>query len=122
MDVVSSNMGILQKLFGGGSPKTPKDETSEYLFIYSKCAKCGELFRNRIDKLYDVQVSYEDGGQSYRAHKELVGARCRKIVVIDLEFDQQKRLVAKEIQNGQFLTREEYEASHNANTAPGKST
>ena len=113
-------MGLLQKIFGGGSAKTPKDETSEYLFIYSKCAKCGELFRNRIDKLYDVHISYEDGDQSYRAHKELVGARCRKIVMIDLKFDQQKRLIAKEIQNGQFLTREEYEAAQNMNAAPEK--
>ena len=113
-------MGLLQKIFGGGSSKPPKDETSEYLFIYSRCGKCGELFRNRIDKLYDVQVSYEDGGQTYRTHKELVGGRCRKIVVIDLEFDQQKRLVAKEIQNGQFLTREEYEAAQNVNAVPEK--
>ena len=102
-------MGFLKKLFSGG-PKTLKDETSEALFIYSQCDKCQEKFRNRIDKQYDLMMNYADTGPAYRSHKELIGGHCRNVIMIDLEFDQQKHLTGKSIQNGRFITREEYEA------------
>ncbi len=100
------NMGFLKKLFG---PKAPKNETAEALFIYSQCDKCQEKFRNRIDKQYDLQMNYTDTGPPYRAHKELIGASCRNKISVDVEFDSQKRLTEKSIENGIFITREEYE-------------
>ena len=54
-------------------------------------------------------MNYEESGPAYRAHKELVGSRCRNTIILDLEFDQQKRLTGKSIQRGQFIMREEYE-------------
>lgn len=101
-------MEFLKKLFSGGT-KGPKDESSEAVFIYSQCEKCGEKFRNRIDKQFDLQMNYEENGPAYRTHKELVGAQCRNTIILDLEFDQQKRLREKSIERGQFITREEYE-------------
>ena len=101
-------MKFLKNLFSGGA-KVLKDETSEAIFMYSQCEKCGEKFRNRIDKQFDLMMNYEESGPAYRAHKELVGARCRNTIILDLEFDQQKRLTGKSIQRGQFITREEYE-------------
>jgi hypothetical protein len=101
-------MGFLKELFSGKS-KVLKDETSEAVFIYSQCDKCQEKFRNRIDKQYDLMRNYADTGPAYTAHKELVGARCRNIIIVDLEFDQQKRLTEKAIQNGKFIIREEFE-------------
>jgi uncharacterized protein YktA (UPF0223 family) len=101
-------MEFLKKLFGGS--KTPKDETAEAVFIYSQCEKCQEKFRNRIDKQYDLQMNYADEGPAYRSHKELIGSKCRNKILVDLEFDQSKRLIAKSIQNGEFITREEFEA------------
>jgi hypothetical protein len=53
--------------------------------------------------------NYADTGPAYQTHKELIGAHCRNLIIIDLEFDQQKRLTGKSIQNGRFITREEYE-------------
>ena len=102
-------MGFWKKLFSGGSPKAWKDETSDAIFMYSQCDTCQEKFRNRIDKQYDLMATYADNGPAYRSHKELIGGRCRNALIVDLEFDQQKRLLSKTIQNGRFITREEYE-------------
>ncbi|MBD3308087.1 hypothetical protein GF339_16680 [candidate division KSB3 bacterium] len=101
-------MGWLKNLFSGGS-QAPRDETSEAVFIYSQCEKCGERFRNRIDKQHDLMRNYADTGPAYRAHKEILGAKCRNVILVDLEFDQQKQLVDKLIERGHFITREEFE-------------
>lgn len=109
-------MGFFKKLFSGG-PKVPKDETSEAVFIYSQCDKCQEKFRNRIDKQWDLIMNYADSGPAYRTHKELIGARCRNVIIVDLEFDTQKRLTGKSIQNGKFITHEEYEGQERNDSA-----
>lgn len=108
-------MEFLKKLFLRKNNEL-KDETSEAVFIYSQCEKCQEKFRNRIDKHFDLLMNYEETGPAYHAHKELVGSRCRNTVTIDLEFDQQKRLIGKSIQHGQFITREEYEGQPSGDT------
>ena len=102
-------MGFWQKLFSRGGQKAWKDETSEALFIYSQCDKCQEKFRNRIDKRYDLMMTYTDDGPPYRSHKEIIGSRCRNKIIVDLEFDSQKHLTAKTVQNGSFITPEEFE-------------
>ncbi len=102
-------MGFWKKLFSGGSQKTWNDETSDAIFIYSQCDTCQEKFRNRIDKQHDLMATYADNGSAYRSHKELIGGRCRNMLIVDLEFDQQKHLLSKSIQNGHFITREEFE-------------
>lgn len=99
---------FLKKLFSGG-PKALRDETSQEVFIYSQCHKCQEKFRNRIDKMHDLLRNYGDEGPAFTVHKEIVGAYCRNVMTVDLEFDEQRRLLGKTIQNGEFLTREEYE-------------
>ncbi len=101
-------MGFLKKLFGGAN--VPKDETAEAVFIYSQCERCQEKFRNRINKQYDLQMNYADEGPAYRTHKGLIGSQCRNKIIVELEFDQSKRLIAKSIQNGKFITRAEFEA------------
>jgi hypothetical protein len=106
-------MSFWKTLFAGGT-KPPKDETAEAVFIYSQCERCQEKFRNRIDKTHDLLRNYADAGPAYTAHKELVGAYCRNIITIDLEFDEHKRLQDKSIQHGQFITREAYEEQESA--------
>ena len=102
-------MNFLKKLFPGKGDKGLKDETSEAIFIYSQCDKCHEKFRNRIDKTYDLIMNYEDEGPAYRTRKELIGSRCRNRVILNLEFDNQKRLIAKSAEGGTLITREEFE-------------
>ena len=102
-------MNFLKKLFASG-PKVPKDETADGIFIYSQCEKCQETFRNRIDKNHDLLRNYADTGPAYTAHKEILGGYCRNMIIVDLEFDESRRLTGKSIQNGRFITREEFEA------------
>ena len=104
-------MNFLKKLFSNKGSNAWKDETSEAIFIYSQCDACHEKFRNRIDKSYDLMMNYEDTGPAYRARKELIGSRCRNRVILNLEFDPQKRLLAKSAENGTFITREEFEGT-----------
>jgi hypothetical protein len=101
-------MNFLKKLFSKGGDAW-KDETSEAVFIYSQCGKCHEKFRNRIDKTYDLVMSYDDNGPAYRVRKELLGSQCRTRVILHLEFDSQKRLISKSAENGTLITREEFE-------------
>lgn len=102
-------MEFLKKLFSM-KPSAPKDETADAIIVYSQCAKCREKFRNRIDKHHDVLQNYDEtGSAAYIAHKEFIGARCRNTIILDLEFNAQRRLTGKAIQNGVFLTREEFE-------------
>lgn len=103
------NMNFLKKIFSSKSQKGWQDETSEAVFIYSQCDKCGEKFRNRIDKTYDLMSSYEDKGPAYRTRKELIGSRCRNRVILNLEFDAQKHLSVKSAENGTLIDREEFE-------------
>ena len=107
-------MSFWKRLFSGG-PQPLKDETAEAMFIYSQCQKCQEKFRNRIDKRHDLQTNYADTGPAYTAHKEIVGAYCRNALIVDLEFDDRRRLQDRQIQNGVFITREEYEAGQSEN-------
>lgn len=101
-------MGFWQKLFSGGA-KVWKDETAEAIFIYSQCTNCQEKFRNRIDKQHDLLQNYAETGPAYTAHKEIIGSRCRKVILVDLAFDPQRRLQDQSIRNGRFITREDYE-------------
>lgn len=102
-------MGFWQKLFARG-PQVPQDETAEALFMYSQCSKCQEKFRNRIDKQHDLLQNYAETGPAYTAHKEIIGSRCRQTLLVELEFDAQRRLTEKSIRNGKFITREEFES------------
>lgn len=111
-------MNFLKKLFSGKGDKGWKDETSEAIFIYSQCDKCQEKFRNRIDKSYDLIMNYEENGPAYRTRKELIGSRCRNRVILNLEFDAQKRLIAKTVENGQLITHEEFDGIPTESSEP----
>ena len=102
-------MSIFSRLFGS-KPAAPAgtDETDAAIFIYARCSKCGEKFRSRLIKEHDLVQNFE-GGPAFTAHKELVGGRCRTVVTVNLEFDARRRLTDRTIENGSFLTREEYD-------------
>ena len=104
-------MGIFAKLFGrGAAAQANADETDAAIFIYARCLKCGEKFRSRIVKEHELVQNF-DGGPAFSVRKELVGGRCRTVVTVNLEFDARSRLTGRTIENGSFLTKEEYEGT-----------
>ena len=100
-------MGFLDSmkslLSGGGE----QNKTGYY--VYVRCRRCGEVIKTRIDMRNDLS-RLEEGG--FRVNKTLVGSqRCFERIEVTLTFDENRKLVDREIVRGEFITPEEYEAA-----------
>lgn len=83
-------------------------EQNEY-WVYVQCRRCREVIKTRIDLRNDLSET-DDGG--YTVNKTLVGSNlCFERINITLFFDRSRRLVDQQIERGQFITAEEYEAA-----------
>jgi hypothetical protein len=103
-------MGFFKKMASFLSA-TPRD--IETLGLYVRCDKCGEALGTRIHLRHDLSPLYgEDGqGAAYLVRKTLVGSkRCFQPIEVELTFDANRKVIAREITGGQFITEEEYEA------------
>ena len=92
--------------------RRPEPDTA--LWIYVRCQRCGEAIRIRADRRYDLVSEMRDPGEAgpaYTVHKDIVGARCFQRIAVRLAFDPRLQLVEREIQGGQFLTEQEYQAA-----------
>jgi hypothetical protein len=96
----------LKSLFGGGGARQ-----DEAFWIYVRCRRCGEVIKTRLDLLNNLALNDEGG---YTASKTLVGNRlCFERIEVTLTFDENRRLINREILRGDFITAEEYEAGQN---------
>lgn len=103
-------MGFFKKVASFLSA-TPVDR--ETLELYVRCDKCGETLRTRIHLGNDPSPLYGEGGEgvAYFVRKTLVGSkRCFQSIEVELTFDTNRKVIAREITGGQFITEEEYEA------------
>jgi hypothetical protein len=93
----------LKSLFSGGGPTN-----QDGYWIYVRCRRCGEVIRARLDLLNSLSTRDEGG---YIAQKTLVGSQhCFERIEVTLIFDDNRRLVEREIIRGEFITPEEYAA------------
>ncbi len=92
--------------FFRGSEKSAADDAG--LYIYVKCGKCGAPVRIRADKEHDLQQDYDGDGFIYR--KEVMDSRCYKLFHFTLTFDGAYNIIEREIEGGEFITEEEYQA------------
>lgn len=93
----------LKSVFTGGGQKA-----SEY-WIYVRCRRCGEVIKTRLDLQSGLSRSDEGG---YLVRKTLVGNQlCFERIEVTLTFDENRQLVDREIQRGEFITAEAYEAT-----------
>jgi hypothetical protein len=91
---------IAKKLFGGGSVPG----LSGGFFLNVRCSVCGEEFHLFINTSTDLLQNFDaQGGLSYLLKKEVVGVYCRNLIQVRMEFDGAKKLLAKEIENGEFI-------------------
>ena len=107
--------GWLKSLFRGGG--VPQEEA---FWIYLHCRRCGEVIKTRLDLLNSLALNHKGG---YTASKMLVGNRLYfKRIEITLTFDENCRLINREILRGDFITAEEFEAgqSHLFVTIPNQ--
>jgi hypothetical protein len=99
------NPSFFKKLFG-----KEKEDFSGFIWIYTKCDKCGEKFRTLIRKYNDLTPTYKDDGPAFILNKELIGASCPNRINLHLEFDRGYHKISEEITGGHFITKEEYQS------------
>jgi hypothetical protein len=110
-------MGFFSRLFGAlrGGPAPATDGAGRNAFwVYVRCKACGEPIRVRVNREHDLSAEFEEGSDAptgYLVHKEVVGERCFRRIQVDITFDGQRKITDRQIQGGDFLTAEEYEAA-----------
>jgi hypothetical protein len=91
---------IAKKLFGGSSVPG----LSGGFFLNVRCSVCGEEFHLFINTSTDLFQNFDaKGGLSYLLKKEVVGVNCRNLIKVRMEFDGARKLLKKEIENGEFI-------------------
>ncbi len=92
-----------EKLFG----KASSSQRPNGFFLNVRCSECGEEFNLFVNKQFElIQSFHEDGGMDYVLKKEIYGMGCRNHMYVTMQFDSQKNLVSRKIENGEFMDEE----------------
>ncbi len=115
-------MSFLGRLFGRSSGKGASPEGDQYAsFYYLRCNRCGEVIRVRIDRRWDLEQEFDEGGgdaaTGYAARKEVMGTKCFQMLRLTVQYDRGYHETDKELSGGTFVGREEYEAAQAAQSA-----
>lgn len=98
-------MGIFDKFKKIFKPSS--DSKVVKLFIEDK--KCGNKMRIVLRKGYDIQRNYDENVEGdFQIHKVIVCDKCYNNVVIDVQFDRKYNIINKSIENGKFITEEDF--------------
>lgn len=118
-------MNILRRLFGGGAP--PPDPA---IYLYVRCDSCQALVHVPVDPRHDLiplygdkdrsrfdedmdDVAFEVGGADritgYRLVKEIMDARCFRIMRAEIAYNHRRRELSRQIEGGTFISKEEYD-------------
>ena len=91
---------LTEKLFG----KNTAVAAADGFFLNVRCSDCGEEFKLFINKSYELMQNFaENGGVTYVLKKEVFGVGCKNRIQVTMNFDGRKKLVSKEIANGEFI-------------------
>jgi hypothetical protein len=91
---------LAEKLFAKGS----SEPSSDGFFLNVGCSECGEEFNLFINKSYELMQNFEtDGSISYTLKKEIYGVGCKNRICVNMKFDGSKKLVSREIENGEYI-------------------
>lgn len=95
-------MNFLKNLFGGSGGGS----NDRGFYVYVKPKMCQEIIKVRIDMLNSL--SQNDDGDGYFVRKTARGQRCPFAAEMTLFFDGNRRLIDKVIENGEFVTEEDF--------------
>lgn len=85
------------------------ENASPEYWVYVRCKRCNEVIKTRID--LENSLSPTDSGD-YVTRKTLVGnQRCFERIEVTLHFNRGRKLVDRDISNGEFISAEEYQAA-----------
>lgn len=105
-------MDFIKKLNKLLSASSEKD--GDALWIYVRCAGCGEKLRTRIRLNNDLSIDFGEGENQdiYICRKTLVGnQQCFRRIEIQLTFNSNRKIIGREIVGGEFISVEEFDAS-----------
>ena len=91
---------LAAKLFRKG----PSNSSSDGFFLNVRCSECREQFHLFIHKSWELMQNFEKtGGVTYTLQKEIFGVGCPNRIRVKMQFDGQKNLKSKKIENGEFI-------------------
>jgi len=102
-------MSFLSRLFGGGGSAPAGADGA--LWLYVRCARCGEAIRVRINPRTDAQPEYDESGRSthHFLRKEILGNNCPNLMSVELQLDSRYRTTDQTAERCVIITQEEYE-------------
>ncbi|MDD3520449.1 MAG: hypothetical protein PHU65_04335 [Actinomycetota bacterium] len=78
-----------------------------FIKINVKCKICGEEINVGLRKTSDFSRVYESdeapSGSSFMIRKEVLGKKCNNLIYLTIYFDENFRVISKEIKGGEFL-------------------
>jgi hypothetical protein len=90
-------MGILKKLFGGGTTSS----SSDFYTFSVRCDRCDETIEGKVNLSNDLSLDDEGG---YRVRKVLMGGgHCFQQIEVNLKFDASRQLQERQISGGRFV-------------------
>ena len=100
-------MGFLKKLSSFFSLGDQDGDPSGVHF-YVRCDHCGTVVHVRADSRNDLSGA-EGGPGSLLWRKEVMDDRCFRMMNAEVWFDSRRAVVAREVQGGEFVTREDFD-------------
>lgn len=97
-------MNFLKNLFGGGG-----QSSNDGYYVYVKPKMCQEIVEVRINMKNDLSPTEDYNG--YWVRKVASATRCPFQAEFTLHFDKSRRLLDREIENGEFVTEADYRES-----------
>jgi hypothetical protein len=100
-------VNLFKRWTSGAKSKAKKDPAGYVIEV--KCDRCGEIVRTRINLYNDLSLVYADeegasGQAGYICNKSLMGSgQCFQRIQVELRFNENRKLVEKQIQGGRFL-------------------
>ena len=93
-------MGFIKKL--AVTPPGNADKNAYWIVVM--CNRCNEILRTRVHLQNDLSIDYSEGGTVYFSRKTLIGnGPCFQRVEVELTFNENRRLINREITGGEFV-------------------
>lgn len=99
-------MDFFRRLFGRA--QAPSDPA---LHLYVRCDRCKAAVHVRVHRYNDLSAEYDESGavMAYHLRKEMMDARCFRLMYAAISFDRTYRELSRTIEGGSFISQAEYE-------------
>jgi len=99
-------MGFFKKISAKIKQAAEKREQADFIHFKVKCNKCGEEIIINVNRRTDLQNLYLEPGEkgvAFNLKKEILGGKCSNLIRIDVDFDKNCLIIARDISNGSFI-------------------